>query len=45
MYKEATGDLLKQRLISYAEVCFIIAEAAQKGWSVGSQQEWYEKGK
>ncbi|MCK5134684.1 MAG: SusD/RagB family nutrient-binding outer membrane lipoprotein [Bacteroidales bacterium] len=44
MYKEAKGDLLRQRLISYAEVCFIIAEAAQKGWSVGSQQEWYEKG-
>jgi hypothetical protein len=44
IYKEATGDLLKTRLISYAEVCFILAEAAQKGWSVGSQQEWYEKG-
>ncbi len=44
MYKEAKGDLLKARLISYAEVCFILAEAAQKGWSVGSQQDWYEKG-
>ncbi|MEN8226748.1 MAG: SusD/RagB family nutrient-binding outer membrane lipoprotein [Bacteroidota bacterium] len=44
MYKETNGDLLKARLISYAEVCFILAEAAQKGWSVGSQQEWYEKG-
>jgi len=44
MYKNAKGDLLKARLISYAEVCFILAEAAQKGWSVGSQQEWYEKG-
>ncbi|MCK4992453.1 MAG: SusD/RagB family nutrient-binding outer membrane lipoprotein [Bacteroidales bacterium] len=44
MYKEATGDLLKARMISYAEVCFILAESAQKGWSVGSQQEWYEKG-
>lgn len=44
MYKEASGDMLKARLISYAEVCFILAEAAQKGWSVGSQQEWYEKG-
>jgi hypothetical protein len=44
MYKQASGDLLKARLISYAEVCFILAEAAQKGWSVGSQQEWYEKG-
>lgn len=44
MYKEAKGDLLKQRLISYAEVCFILAEAAQKGWSTGSQQTWYEEG-
>ncbi len=44
MYKENNGDLLKARLISYAEVCFIRAEAAQKTWAVGSQQEWYEKG-
>ncbi len=44
MYKEEEGDMLKARLISYAEVCFILAEAAQKGWSVGSQQSWYEKG-
>lgn len=44
MYKEASGDMLTARLISYAEVCFILAEAAQKGWSVGAQQEWYEKG-
>jgi hypothetical protein len=43
-YKEAEGDMLQARLISYAEVCFILAEAAQKGWSVGSQQEWYENG-
>ncbi len=44
MYKEASGDLLLARLMSYAEVCFIRAEAAQKTWAVGSQQEWYEKG-
>ena len=44
MYKESDGDMLKARLISYAEVCFILAEAAQKGWSVGSQQTWYENG-
>jgi hypothetical protein len=43
-YKEASGPMLKARLISYAEVCFILAEAAQKGWAVGSQQDWYEKG-
>jgi hypothetical protein len=44
MYKEAEGEFLKARLISYAEVCFILAEAANKGWSVGAQKEWYEKG-
>jgi len=44
MYKDENGDMLKARLISYAEVCFILAEAAQKGWSVGSQQTWYENG-
>jgi hypothetical protein len=44
MYKKASADMLKARMISYAEVCFILAEAAQKGWSVGSQQDWYEKG-
>ncbi len=43
-YKAAEGDMLQARLISYAEVCFILAEAAEKGWNVGSQQEWYEKG-
>lgn len=45
IYKAAKGDKLKARLISYAEVCFILAEAANKGWSVGgSQKDWYEKG-
>lgn len=43
-YKDASGDLLKSRLISYAEVCFILAESAKKGWSVGAQKSWYEKG-
>jgi hypothetical protein len=44
MYRDAEGELLKARLITYSEVCFILAEAAQKGWSVGSQQAWYENG-
>jgi len=43
-YKDAAGPMLKARLMSYAEVCFILSEAAQKGWSVGAQQDWYEKG-
>jgi len=45
IYKAAKGSLLKARMISYAEVCFIMAEASRKGWSVGgTQKEWYEKG-
>lgn len=33
------------RLMSYAEVCFIAAEAKERGWSVaGTAAEWYEKG-
>jgi hypothetical protein len=32
-------------LMSYPEVAFILAEAAQRGWNVGgSAQEWYNKG-
>jgi hypothetical protein len=45
MYKNATGPLLKARLISFAEVNFILAEAALKGWSVGSDAKtYYEAG-
>lgn len=43
-YKAAKGPMLKARIITYSEVCFILAEAAKKGWAVGSQQSWYEKG-
>jgi hypothetical protein len=33
------------RFMSYAEVCFILAEAKERGWSVpGTATEWYEKG-
>jgi SusD/RagB-like outer membrane lipoprotein len=32
-------------IITYHEVCFLLAEAAQRGWSVGgTAQEWYVKG-
>ncbi len=45
MFKDATGDLLKAKLMTYAEVCFILAEAGQKGWSIPqSAQAWYEAG-
>lgn len=38
-YKAASGPLLKGRLMSAAEVHFILAEAALKGWSVGAGAE------
>lgn len=44
IYKDASGPLLKARLISAAEVHFILAEAAVKGWAAGSAKEHYEAG-
>lgn len=41
MYKEASGDMLKARLVSAAEVHFILAEAALKGWAAGDAEEHY----
>lgn len=38
------GDILKARIISAAEVSFILAEAALKGWAVGDAQEHYNNG-
>lgn len=43
-YKAASGPLLKARLLSAAEVQFILAEAALKGWNTGaSARSHYEK--
>jgi hypothetical protein len=45
IYDNPSGPLLKQRLASYNEVCFDLAEAALNGWNVGgSAGEWYNKG-
>jgi Starch-binding associating with outer membrane len=45
IYSLASGPLLKQRLASYSEICFDLAEAAQKGWNVGnSAANWYYAG-
>ncbi len=44
MYKEKNGPLLKARILSAAEVHFILAEAALKGWNVGSAKMHYEAG-
>ncbi|MDQ2656145.1 MAG: SusD/RagB family nutrient-binding outer membrane lipoprotein [Bacteroidota bacterium] len=44
IYKASSGELLKARLISAAEVHFILAEAAVKGWAAGDAEEHYEEG-
>lgn len=40
----ASGDILKARIISAAEVSFIFAEAALKGWNVGDAATHYNMG-
>jgi hypothetical protein len=42
IYKQAKGPLLRARLISAAEVNFILAEAAVKGWATGPAKARYE---
>ncbi len=44
IYKKATGPLLRARLISAAEVHFILAEAAQKGWITANAKAEYDMG-
>ncbi|HEY4937173.1 MAG TPA: SusD/RagB family nutrient-binding outer membrane lipoprotein [Puia sp.] len=46
IYDQPNGSLLNQKLASYAEVCFDLAEAAQRGWSVpgGNDAAWYYAG-
>ena len=40
----AAGDILKARIMSAAEVSFIFAEAALKGWNVGDAEMHYNMG-
>ncbi|WP_310586170.1 SusD/RagB family nutrient-binding outer membrane lipoprotein [Telluribacter humicola] len=44
IYRQNSGNLLKARLASAAESHFILAEAALKGWSVGSAEMHYNNG-
>jgi hypothetical protein len=44
IYKAAKGPLLKARIISAAEVRFILAEAGLKGWAAGDAKTNYEAG-
>jgi len=43
MFDEKSGDQLKSRLFSYAELCFLKAEAANRGWG-SDEQANYEAG-
>lgn len=43
IYTKASGGILKARLVSAAEVHFILAEAALKGWSAGDAKTHYEQ--
>ncbi len=45
IYDNPGGPLLAERIASYAEICFDLAEAAFKGWNVGaSASTWYYNG-
>ncbi|MDX1286032.1 MAG: SusD/RagB family nutrient-binding outer membrane lipoprotein, partial [Draconibacterium sp.] len=40
IFKEPAGDLLKARVLSFAEVCFLKAEAALKGWGLNAEENY-----
>jgi hypothetical protein len=45
IYDNPSGPLLSQRLASYSEICFDLAEAVLKGWNVGGDAAtWYNNG-
>jgi hypothetical protein len=44
IYKETTGDLLQMRIMSAAEVHFILSEAAVYGWASGTAEAHYAAG-
>ena len=44
IFKGSKGGLLKARIASASETSFILAEAALKGWGVGSAEEHYKNG-
>lgn len=44
IYKDAAGPMLLMRLMSAAEVNFVLAEAASYGWASGAAQDYYNAG-
>lgn len=43
-FRETDGEFLESRIITAAEVSFILAEAAWRGWSVGDAESHYNNG-
>ena len=43
-YKKTSGDLLLARLLSAAEINFILAEGVTKGWVAGDAATYYNEG-
>lgn len=43
-YRDASGPLLNARLMTYAELNFILAEASLKGWEIGAAEGYYDEG-
>jgi hypothetical protein len=44
MYKKTAGPLLLMRIMSAAEVNFILSEAALYGWASGNPEDYYSEG-
>lgn len=44
IFRERTGGVLTMRIMSAAETAFILAEAAQRGWSAGTAETHYNRG-
>jgi hypothetical protein len=45
IYDNPSGPLLVQKLASYSEMCFDLAEASLNGWTIkGSAAQWYNAG-
>ncbi len=44
MYKETSGKYLQMRIMSSAEVNFILAEASISNWTSGSAEDYYNAG-
>lgn len=44
IFRETSGEFLESRIMTAAEVSFILAEAAWRGWNVGDGESHYNNG-